>query len=287
MDRPMPGGSSRVRMLSVILGLALGIPAVASGDSGPAQTAERNRYFNQNSREFERTAVTREVRFCQQLNVRFTRATSVSEYPFPYGSIERQSVRAKVGSKKLTVTTQLRDVNVDHHSPTYNRLATEFIYGCTYLTRSDTTIGVRRLGRPAGDAQTVRYQEDARIFHRSRDQFRSRRFRTIIQLPARLSRSDLRRGRYCLQVTQRSESIARPWDANQVQPFDPEFVGPGESPYSPLLVDPTQPTGMLGEGETNPGPLSKSWRRCIRRTRQVTFRPPRNSPWTNKPQFTS
>jgi hypothetical protein len=280
--------------LTAIAALAVGVGGIAfasrqSTAEARVTTAQaaKNRYYNKLNN-FGVTVDSGSVKHCQALNVSFTKVNTLAPHAYPYGSIESQNVQAKVGKRIIKVITRLRDVNYDSESAPYNRLATEFMFDCSYLAKSKTIIQLMRkkstgvsVAIPHG-IKIIAYQENPRIFHRN--QFRSRQFMTRLVLPGRLTKADLKQGKYFLKETQYSEAFVRAWDAGKVYPNDPRYVDP-QNPntfYTNKIIDASEPNGMIQQRDKDPHPkaLSRTWVKHIKAPYQITFKPSKRSPWT-------
>jgi hypothetical protein len=265
------------------LSLAGGMLSSAETASAREETAvaSKNRYYNKTD-EFGTTVDSYYIQACERMNVSQTKTDGLFPYSFPYGSIESQYAKTHVGSKTLTVVTKLRDVNFDNTSPVYNRLATEFRYGCTYVTSSNTSLtpinrnGKKELAAP----KNVAFQEKPDFY--STNQFRSRVFKTKFLLPKTLGVKDLNKGKYCLRVTQTSRPNVLAWDPSKLRQNPPEYVSQYDpsSYYSNQLIAKNYTIGMISRGQTIPQAVQKSWEKCIYTTKQIMFRHSKNSPWT-------
>lgn len=273
------------------LALLLAKESYAKGKHHTRSTpaALKNRYHD-NKDSFGNTVHSLDIEACQQLNVKKPKADTSNRFAYPYGSVESQRVKAKPGSKEIVVITKQRDVNLEYSDDSYYQpnpieQSTEFAYGCSYTTDSVTKLVLRsKVDDYMSEPVEVKFQEDPRVFHK--DHFVTKTFKTTFELPKRLSREDLAEGNYSISTTQTSAAKVRPFDPNAVEPLDPMLVT-AASKYSDRLIDKTQPIAMLAENDVSPVPLSKTFKKIIRLSKQTTLKAPKKSPWTKKPRFTN
>ncbi len=269
----------RIRESKLLVGattlLAAGAMAVGASSQVEAKGKFTNRYQDKNQGVFFGTKITQQIERCQDMNVSFRRWDNWTQFKYPYGSIESQRISTKVGKKSISVVTKLRDTNldsdVDHFARDPRDGKSEFSFGCSYLTDSNTTLNLRtrKSKAPISAEKIISYQENPRIFHQKR--FVTKTFKTKLNLPKKLTKRDLKKGTYCVNSKQFSESIARPFNVNAIDPS------------TGRLIDPSQNTGMLREGYVNPAPKFKTYKKCITKTKQYTLKPAKDSPWTHYP----
>jgi hypothetical protein len=142
-------------------------------------------------------------------------------------------------------------------------LATEFFYGCSYVTSSSTTLELLKKSgsnlKQEGSPAEIKYLEDPHVFHAQ--EFISKSFATVFKL-----RSPYRKGRYFLKVTNNSLSVARPYDPNAAK--------------GAFLMDPSSSVGMIDRRGSQPKPMHKSWTVRIQSVTQETIKSPKKSPWS-------
>lgn len=286
-----------VTALRVLAGIFVAVCILSSAISATHATAAKkkktklayNGYRNQ-ADQLGYTVHDLDVKACQRLNVRLASVSSILRFAYPYGSIERQTVEAKVGTNLIRVRTVLRDINLDSDVDTDFRpdpfsQRTEFKYGCSYTTDNFTRVQISSRDGAFSASEDLRYQEDPRIFHWNR--FVTKRFVSEFTLPKPLKSSDLARGNYLITTSQHSAARLRDWKPELVEEeTDPVLVAANPVlKYRTKLKDPSVLPAVLAQGDTAPPPLIKTWKKVIRVGRQKTFRTPRRSPWTYKPKF--